>query len=76
LRRALRDDVRASLGKAHRDADALGDSPYERLGLDPQEAALKEGRRPAKGDPWAWSPSSFWGRLGAGESPPDRSRPP
>lgn len=42
---------------------------YVKYGLDPQEAALREGRRPAAGAPWGIEPESAWGRLGAGESP-------
>ncbi|MCF3961041.1 Gfo/Idh/MocA family protein [Streptomyces fuscigenes] len=43
---------------------------YVKYGLDPQEAALREGRRPGAGDePWGAEPESQWGRLGAGESP-------
>ncbi|MFC5722821.1 Gfo/Idh/MocA family oxidoreductase [Streptomyces gamaensis] len=41
---------------------------YVKYGLDPQEAALREGRRPGDG-PWGVEPESVWGRLGAGESP-------
>ncbi|MFF8290357.1 Gfo/Idh/MocA family oxidoreductase [Streptomyces sp. NPDC016309] len=37
-------------------------------GLDPQEAALREGRRPGPG--WGAEPEALWGRIGAGESPP------
>jgi len=40
---------------------------YVKYGLDPQEAALKEGERP--GVDWGREPESLWGRLGAGESP-------
>ncbi|MEU6549760.1 Gfo/Idh/MocA family oxidoreductase [Streptomyces sp. NPDC046915] len=40
---------------------------YVKYGLDPQEAALREGRRP--GSDWGTEPESLWGRLGAGESP-------
>ncbi|MBI0316019.1 MULTISPECIES: Gfo/Idh/MocA family protein [Streptomyces violaceusniger group] len=43
---------------------------YVKYGLDPQEAALREGLRP--GDPsveWGAEPEGDWGRLGAGESP-------
>lgn len=40
---------------------------YVKYGLDPQEAALREGLRPAPG--WGTEPESLWGRLGAGESP-------
>ncbi|MGW3951425.1 Gfo/Idh/MocA family protein [Streptomyces sp. NPDC004752] len=40
---------------------------YVKYGLDPQEAALREGRRPGSG--WGAEPESRWGRLGSGESP-------
>ncbi|MFJ7900621.1 Gfo/Idh/MocA family oxidoreductase [Streptomyces sp. NPDC096198] len=40
---------------------------YVKYGLDPQEAALREGSRP--GQDWGGEPESLWGRLGAGESP-------
>ncbi|MDH2390502.1 Gfo/Idh/MocA family oxidoreductase [Streptomyces sp. HNM0663] len=43
---------------------------YVKYGLDPQEAALREGRRPGPGEPaWGVEPESAWGRVGAGESP-------
>ncbi|MEV0603974.1 Gfo/Idh/MocA family oxidoreductase [Streptomyces sp. NPDC050315] len=43
---------------------------YVKYGLDPQEAALREGRRPGQGDDaWGVEPESAWGRIGAGESP-------
>ncbi|MBN0045813.1 Gfo/Idh/MocA family oxidoreductase [Streptomyces actuosus] len=42
---------------------------YVKYGLDPQEAALREGRRPGTGDAWGTEPESLWGRVGAGESP-------
>ncbi|MBT2382668.1 Gfo/Idh/MocA family oxidoreductase [Streptomyces sp. ISL-11] len=60
--------VTAQLGPRFR---VLGSrAGYVKYGLDPQEAALREGRRPA-GDTAAWGvePESAWGRLGAGESP-------
>lgn len=43
---------------------------YVKYGLDPQEAALREGRRPdtAAAD-WGTEPESLWGRVGSGESP-------
>ncbi|SEC40418.1 Predicted dehydrogenase [Streptomyces sp. 2224.1] len=43
---------------------------YVKHGLDPQEAALREGRRPGdeEGD-WGVEPESRWGRIGAGASP-------
>ncbi|MEW2245776.1 Gfo/Idh/MocA family oxidoreductase [Streptomyces sp. NPDC006975] len=40
---------------------------YVKYGLDPQEAALREGRRPGAG--WGEEPQELWGRVGAGESP-------
>jgi predicted dehydrogenase len=44
---------------------------YVKYGLDPQEAALREGLRPGggDGDGWGAEPESLWGRVGAGESP-------
>ncbi|GHA94704.1 MULTISPECIES: Gfo/Idh/MocA family oxidoreductase [Streptomyces] len=42
---------------------------YVKHGLDPQEAALREGVRPAAGTPWGEEPEELWGRVGAGESP-------
>ncbi|TRV81463.1 oxidoreductase [Streptomyces sp. 130] len=42
---------------------------YVKYGLDPQEAALREGARPAPGEPWGEEGEELWGRLGAGESP-------
>ncbi|MCC3771089.1 Gfo/Idh/MocA family oxidoreductase, partial [Streptomyces sp. UNOC14_S4] len=43
---------------------------YVKYGLDPQEAALREGRRPTDEDAeWGAEPESAWGRVGAGESP-------
>ncbi|MGW3203195.1 Gfo/Idh/MocA family protein [Streptomyces sp. NPDC001135] len=40
---------------------------YVKYGLDPQEAALREGLRP--GPQWGAEPESLHGRIGAGESP-------
>ncbi|GLF93525.1 Gfo/Idh/MocA family oxidoreductase [Streptomyces yaizuensis] len=40
-----------------------------KYGLDPQEAALRAGVRPVPGEPWGVEEESYWGRLGAGESP-------
>ncbi|MDJ1133264.1 Gfo/Idh/MocA family oxidoreductase [Streptomyces iconiensis] len=40
-------------------------SAYVKYGLDPQEAALREGARPAEGVPWGVEPESAWGTLGA-----------
>ncbi|NJP77640.1 Gfo/Idh/MocA family protein [Streptomyces telluris] len=43
---------------------------YVKYGLDPQEAALREGLRPGSGPAgWGVEPECLWGRLGAGESP-------
>lgn len=41
---------------------------YVKYGLDPQEAALREGLRPGPSD-WGTEAESLWGRIGAGESP-------
>ncbi|MET8582504.1 Gfo/Idh/MocA family oxidoreductase [Streptomyces collinus] len=40
---------------------------YVKHGLDPQEAALREGLRP--GPAWGGEPEALWGRIGAGQSP-------
>ncbi|QCX76825.1 putative oxidoreductase YdgJ [Streptomyces sp. YIM 121038] len=44
---------------------------YVKYGLDPQEAALREGRRPGDDTdgPWGAEPECMWGRVGSGESP-------
>ncbi|MCM2575870.1 Gfo/Idh/MocA family protein [Streptomyces meridianus] len=42
---------------------------YVKYGLDPQEAALREGLRPGSAPDWGVEDDSLWGRLGAGESP-------
>ncbi|MFE8913744.1 Gfo/Idh/MocA family oxidoreductase [Streptomyces globisporus] len=42
---------------------------YVKYGLDPQEAALREGLRPAAGRPWGEEMEELWGRIGSGESP-------
>ncbi|MFE6741259.1 Gfo/Idh/MocA family protein [Streptomyces tubercidicus] len=43
---------------------------YVKHGLDPQEAALREGLRPGtEGVEWGVEPRSRWGVLGAGASP-------
>ncbi|WP_151476493.1 Gfo/Idh/MocA family oxidoreductase [Streptomyces albicerus] len=44
---------------------------YVKYGLDPQEAALREGERPAAGKvkEWGVEPEELWGRVGSGESP-------
>ncbi|MGP4002891.1 Gfo/Idh/MocA family protein [Streptomyces sp. 8N706] len=59
--------VTAQLGPRFR---ALGSAAgYVTYGLDPQEAALREGLRPGVTPEWGIEPESVWGRLGAGESP-------
>ncbi|MFD3450884.1 Gfo/Idh/MocA family oxidoreductase [Streptomyces sp. NPDC058691] len=40
---------------------------YVKHGLDPQEADLREGARPAPGAAWGTEPESAWGLLGAGD---------
>ncbi|MFJ6846186.1 Gfo/Idh/MocA family oxidoreductase [Streptomyces griseoluteus] len=42
---------------------------YVKYGLDPQEAALRDGARPGTDAVWGVEEKSLWGRLGAGESP-------
>ncbi|GAA2234284.1 Gfo/Idh/MocA family protein [Streptomyces nogalater] len=42
---------------------------YVKYGLDPQEAALREGGRPGTGAGWGVEDESLWGRIGSGESP-------
>ncbi|MFD9353250.1 Gfo/Idh/MocA family oxidoreductase [Streptomyces sp. NPDC060031] len=42
---------------------------YVKYGLDPQEAALREGLRPGGDVLWGEEPPHLWGRLGSGESP-------
>ncbi|MFF8031110.1 Gfo/Idh/MocA family oxidoreductase [Streptomyces sp. NPDC016626] len=42
---------------------------YVKHGLDPQEAALRDGLRPGTTADWGREPEELWGRLGAGESP-------
>ncbi|MFE3939135.1 Gfo/Idh/MocA family oxidoreductase, partial [Streptomyces goshikiensis] len=42
---------------------------YVKYGLDPQEMALREGRRPRQDAPWGAEPEASWGRIGSGESP-------
>lgn len=43
---------------------------YVKHGLDPQEAALRDGLRPgASGADWGREPEELWGRVGSGESP-------
>ncbi|MFJ4278867.1 Gfo/Idh/MocA family oxidoreductase [Streptomyces massasporeus] len=55
----------AQLGPRFR---VLGSSAgYVKYGLDPQEAALRDGLRP--GPDWGAEPESLWGRVGSGESP-------
>ncbi|MFI8183003.1 Gfo/Idh/MocA family oxidoreductase [Actinacidiphila glaucinigra] len=40
---------------------------YVKHGLDPQEAALRDGARPAPGAVWGTEPEAEWGLLGAGD---------
>lgn len=40
---------------------------YVKHGLDPQEAALRDGARPAPGAVWGTEPEAEWGTLGAGD---------
>jgi predicted dehydrogenase len=42
---------------------------YVKYGLDPQEAALREGSRPGTTAEWGTEDQALWGRIGAGESP-------
>jgi predicted dehydrogenase len=43
----------------------LGDRcGYVKYGLDPQEAALRDGARPVAGQRWGAEPEQSWGRLG------------
>ncbi|MFH9082892.1 Gfo/Idh/MocA family oxidoreductase [Streptomyces sp. NPDC017673] len=42
---------------------------YVKYGLDPQEAALREGSRPGSTADWGAEDESLWGRVGSGESP-------
>ncbi|MFJ9343950.1 Gfo/Idh/MocA family oxidoreductase [Streptomyces sp. NPDC101733] len=44
---------------------------YVKYGLDPQEAALREGLRPGTADGVLWGEEEphLWGRIGSGESP-------
>ncbi|MFB7776457.1 Gfo/Idh/MocA family oxidoreductase [Streptomyces bauhiniae] len=42
---------------------------FVKYGLDPQEAALRDGARPGTEAAWGVEEESLWGRLGAGESP-------
>jgi scyllo-inositol 2-dehydrogenase (NADP+) len=39
---------------------------YVKYGLDPQEADLRDGKRPTPGKSWGVEPKSLWGRIGAG----------
>ncbi|MCM2428247.1 Gfo/Idh/MocA family protein [Streptomyces sp. RKAG337] len=57
----------AQLGPRFR---ALGSTAgYVKYGLDPQEAALRDGLRPGSADrDWGVEPESDWGTLGAGDS--------
>ncbi|MFD8804765.1 Gfo/Idh/MocA family oxidoreductase [Streptomyces sp. NPDC059597] len=42
---------------------------FVKYGLDPQEAALRDGARPGTEAAWGVEEPELWGRLGAGESP-------
>ncbi|MFF8903458.1 Gfo/Idh/MocA family oxidoreductase [Streptomyces olivaceoviridis] len=42
---------------------------FVKYGLDPQEAALREGSRPGSTPDWGAEDQSLWGRVGSGESP-------
>ncbi|MEV7424115.1 MULTISPECIES: Gfo/Idh/MocA family oxidoreductase [unclassified Streptomyces] len=42
---------------------------YVKYGLDPQEADLREGKRPGQVQDWGVEPEALWGRIGAGQSP-------
>ncbi|MBC9717087.1 Gfo/Idh/MocA family oxidoreductase [Streptomyces sp. TRM66268-LWL] len=42
---------------------------FVKYGLDPQEADLREGKRPTDEGVWGTEPESMWGRVGSGESP-------
>jgi predicted dehydrogenase len=54
--------VAAQLGPRFR---VLGsEAAYVKDGLDPQEAALREGARPVPGQRWGVEPESAWGTLG------------
>ena len=43
---------------------------YVKYGLDPQEAALREGARPGATPAWGTEPASAWGMLGDGPGRP------
>ncbi|MCT2591218.1 Gfo/Idh/MocA family oxidoreductase [Streptomyces sp. N2-109] len=54
--------VAAQLGPRFR---MLGSrAAYVKHGLDPQEAALRAGARPQRGEPWGVEPETAWGTLG------------
>ncbi|SCK20212.1 Gfo/Idh/MocA family oxidoreductase [Streptomyces sp. WMMB 322] len=54
--------VAARLGPRFR---VLGsEAAYVKDGLDPQEAALREGARPARGQRWGVEPEADWGTVG------------
>ncbi|MCX5200970.1 Gfo/Idh/MocA family oxidoreductase [Streptomyces sp. NBC_00237] len=42
---------------------------YVKYGLDPQEAALRDGKRPGTSAAWGEELKEMWGHLGSGESP-------
>ncbi|MFF0447394.1 Gfo/Idh/MocA family oxidoreductase [Streptomyces sp. NPDC004609] len=59
--------VAAQLGPRFRVLGSL--AGFVKYGLDPQEAALREGKRPSAGTAWGVEDDSLRGRIGAGESP-------
>ncbi|MFI6286552.1 Gfo/Idh/MocA family oxidoreductase [Streptomyces sp. NPDC051018] len=59
--------VAAQLGPRLRVLGSL--AGFVKYGLDPQEAALREGKRPSPGTAWGVEDESLRGRIGAGESP-------
>jgi scyllo-inositol 2-dehydrogenase (NADP+) len=48
---------------------------YVKYGLDPQEADLRDGRRPGGTADWGTEPEELWGRVGSGDFPPPGGRP-
>ncbi|SFF64083.1 Predicted dehydrogenase [Actinacidiphila alni] len=56
----------ARLGPRFRVLGSLGG--YVTYGLDPQEAALREGLRPGEGAAWGAEPESAWGTVGTDDN--------
>lgn len=54
--------VAAQLGPRFRVSGS--EAAYVKDGLDPQEAALRDGARPVPGERWGVEPESSWGTLG------------